>query len=324
MNLNILNTLGDKFSEEAGKILNELGSVDYLNLTRKDVLASERLYDIIIVGLYPIIDKEVIDKHNELKIIASITTNLDHIDVEYAKSKGIKVICLYGENDLLNKITGTAELAFGLMIDLLRFTPWAFEDVKNYKWEREKFRGRNLFGKVAGIFGLGRLGRMMVKYCKAFDMEVIACDPRVDEVIFTDLGCKKVDFDTLLEKSDIISIHAYLNKETEHIFDKNAFSKMKKGAYVINTSVRTIVNDRDVLEALEKKQIAGYATDVLEEELIFDEGFKKHPLVEYAKNNKNLIIVPHIGGMTHESREMTDIFIAQKLKNYFKNNYGKK
>ncbi len=318
MTLNILNTLGDKFSKKAGKILNGLGNVDYFNLTRKDVLASEKLYDVIVVGLYPIIDREVIDKHKGLKIIASVTTNLDHIDVEYAKSKGIKVMCLYGENDLLNKITGTAELAFGLMLDLLRHTPWAFEDVKNYNWEREKFRGNNLYGKVVGIFGLGRLGRMMARYCKAFDMQVIVCDPYVDDSVFNELGCKRVDFETLLEKSDIISIHVYLTKETEHIFDQRAFSKIKKGVFIINTSVRTIVDDEDVLRALEKKQIAGYATDVLEKELVFGEGFKEHPLVEYAKNNKNLIIVPHIGGMTYESREATDIFIAEKLKKFLK------
>lgn len=316
MALNILNTLGDKFSEEAEKILNGLGNIDYLNLTRKDILASKKLYDIIIVGLYPIIDKEVIDKHRGLKVIASVTTNLDHIDIEYAKSKRIKIICLYGEDDLLNKITGTAEMAFGLMLDLLRYTPWAFEDVKNYKWEREKFRGYNLYGKVVGIFGLGRLGRMMVKYCKAFGMQVIACDPYVDDSVFNELGCKKVDFEILLEKSDIISIHAYLTKETEYIFNQRAFLKIKKGTYVINTSVRTIVDDKDILEALEKKQIAGYATDVLEDELMFDEDFPKHPLVEYAKNNKNLIIVPHIGGMTHESREITDIFIAEKIREF--------
>lgn len=102
------------------------------------------------------------------------------------------------------------------------------------------------------------------------------------------------------------------------MFNKTAFSRMKNNAYLINTSRGKIVNEKNLLEALKNKKIAGYATDVLADELNFDKKFKNHPLVEYARKNSNLIIVPHIGGMTYESREATDIFIAQKLERYFK------
>lgn len=100
------------------------------------------------------------------------------------------------------------------------------------------------------------------------------------------------------------------------MFHKNVFDKMKHSAYLINTSRGKIVNENDLLDALKNKKIAGYATDVLAGELNFDKDFSNHPLVEYARKNNNLIIVPHIGGMTHEYREATDIFIANKIKNF--------
>lgn len=197
------------------------------------------------------------------------------------------------------------------MIDLMRQISVSFDDVKNYHWDREKFRGRVLANKTFGVVGVGRLGRMMVRYGKAFGMKVIACDPYVKE-----FGCEKVDFDELVSKSDIVSIHVHLNKETENMFNKDVFEKMKDSAYLINTSRGKIVNEDDVLGALENKKIAGYSTDVLSDELNFNNGFSNHPLVEYAKNNSNLIIAPHIGGMAYEAREATDIFIAEKIQRH--------
>ena len=100
------------------------------------------------------------------------------------------------------------------------------------------------------------------------------------------------------------------------MFNYDIFKKMKNNAYLINTARGKIVNEEDILKALKEKQIAGYGTDVLAGELEFADNFSNHPLVEYSKNNQNLIIVPHIGGMTYESRASTDVFIANKLAKY--------
>jgi len=324
MNYRILNTIGEKYTASAREILSSLGRTDFLVLKQSQLIEIIKDYDIIVVGLGLNIDREVIDRGEKLKIIATATTGLDHIDVEYAENKGVKILSLRGETEFLNTITGTAELAFGLLINLWRHIISAAGSVKNYEWDREKFRGHNLCGNTLGIVGLGRLGRWMARYGQAFGMNVIVFDPYADEEIFKDLVCEKVDFDTLLDRSDAISIHVHLNQETESMFNVEVLSKMKNSAILINTSRGKIVKEDDLLAALEDKIIAGYATDVLADELEFDKSFSDHPLVEYAKSHNNLIIVPHIGGMTFESREATDIFIAEKIKKYISSeNNGK-
>ncbi len=311
--MKILNTFGEHFAPDAKKILDTLGDVDYKEMTHNELIGVAELYEILVVGILPMIDKEVIDVATKLKYIVIPSNTLENIDVEYAESKGIKVISLWKEQDFLNTITGTAELACGLMIDIVRRTPWAFDDVKNYKWEREKFRGHNLFGKTLGIVGMGRLGTWMAKYGKAFGMDVIFYSPHVKECSLPD--CKKVEFSELLKKSDIISIHAHLDKDTEKMFDEKSFKKMKNESYLINTARGKIVDEQALLASLKSDEIAGYATDVLADEFRFDDtGLVKHPLVDYAKEHNNVIIVPHIGGMTTESRERTDVFIIDKLK----------
>tara|TARA_Y100000310_G_scaffold341747_1_gene441907 strand:+ start:5740 stop:6690 length:951 start_codon:yes stop_codon:yes gene_type:complete len=313
MKYKILNTIGPEFSDKAQEITDKFGESDYKTLSQKELTDEVEKYDIAIIGLANKFDKEVLENAKNLKVIATPATGLDHIDIEFANERGIEVLSLRGETDFLNSITGTAELAFGLIIDLLRMTHSSFEDVKKGNWDREAFRGHNLSGMTLGILGVGRLGKMLVKYGNAFGMDVLYCDPEVDSMD----GAKKVTFDELIRKSDVISIHIHLSDETNNMFCKETFEKMKDGAFLVNTSRGKIVNEEDVLDALKNKKITGYATDVLSDELDFtDNKFSSHPLVEYAKNNTNCIIVPHIGGMTHESREATDIFIANKVKKH--------
>jgi D-3-phosphoglycerate dehydrogenase / 2-oxoglutarate reductase len=316
----ILNTLPE-FTKKARIDLDALGEADYLNLKQDELAARVNKYDILVVGLGLIINKAIIDKAKKIKIIATATTGLDHIDVKYARKKGIEILSLRGENEFLDTITSTAELAFGLLIDLSRRISIGFESVKNYIWDREKFRGHSLYGKTLGIVGLGRLGKWLARYGAAFNMKVIAYDPKVNQEIFKKLHCQKVDFKTLVKTSDFISIHVHLDSETENMFNRSIFNKMKPSAYLINTSRGRIVNEADLLKALKNKKIAGYATDVLADELEFaSKVFSTHPLVEYAKSHNNLIIVPHLGGMTYESREATDMFITKKIVKFLKNN----
>lgn len=311
----ILNTLGKHFALEAKTILDSLGNVDYREITHEELLDVAGRYDVIVAGLYPMIDKAVIDKAKRLKCIALPANTLENIDTDYAKKKGIPVISLWGETKFLNTITGTAEMAAGLMIDLVRLTPWAFDSVKKYEWNREAFRGHNLYGQTLGIVGMGRLGTWMARYGKSFGMHVIFYSPYTKKSPVP--GCANVSLDELLAKSDVISLHAHLNKETEKMFNENVFRKMKRSAYLINTARGKVVDEDALLNALEEKKIAGYAADVLADEFHFDDiGFVKHPLVEYARTHDNCIIVPHLGGMTHESRERTDLFTVQKLQKF--------
>lgn len=314
--MKIINTIGSAYAYKARNILNASGDVDYFDISSQDELKEKIAdYDVAVIGLGLYYDKKIINTGKKLKIIATASTGTDHIDVEYAKKKGIKVLSLKDDREFLNTVTGTAELAFLLILALSRNLIPATKSVLDYCWT-EKFRGHNLYQKTLGIVGLGRLGTMMAKYGKAFGMDVRAFDPNRDKKAFIKAGCKRVDFEELLKSSNIVSIHVHLNKETENMFDKKAFSLMKDSAILINTSRGKIVNEKDLLNAILCKKIAGYGADVLADELGFNKKFKNHALIEYARKNENIIITPHIGGVTFESREATDIFIAEKIKKH--------
>lgn len=300
------------FSNEAKVFLSRIGEADYLDLNQAGLFEKIKDYEVLLVGLGLNVNKELIDEASRLKVIVTATTGLDHIDVVYARERGITVLSLKGETEFLNNITSTAELSFGLLIDLARGISAGTEAVKKYKWEREKFCGHSLSGKTLGIVGYGRLGRMMARYGEAFGMKVIVNEPYAKVEHF-----KNVEFNELIRSSDFISIHVHLNQETKGMFDFTVFEKMKSEAGLINTSRGEVVDESDLVRALESYLIAGYATDVLAGELVFSKSFFSHPLVEYAKKNDNCIITPHVGGMTHESRSATDIFMARKLSNWF-------
>ncbi len=369
----ILNTIGDVFTPAARAELEQVAKVTYLIPSQEELRETIREYDAALVGLGLTFNRAVLERAEKLRVIATATTGRDHIDLEAARECGIEVLSLRGEEEFLNTITGTAELAFGMLLDLARRVPWAFESVKRYEWDREQFRGHSLAGKTLGIVGLGRLGRMMAREAAGFGMRVIFFDPYVEEtprlfgetsgveeesgILAQDAGRRetpdveeksrgersssgvahrscgssdvehslvhhgamKVDFVTILRESDAISTHVHLTPETENMFGDREFAEMKPNAYFINTSRGKIVDERALLAALEQGKIAGYAADVLADELSFETaGFSHHPLVEYAKTHENLLIVPHIGGMTVESRAATDVFIAQKLARFLR------
>jgi D-3-phosphoglycerate dehydrogenase / 2-oxoglutarate reductase len=316
MKYKILNTIGENFATEAMETLAEVADVDYKTLTQEEFEMIVDRYDALVIGLGLQINRASLEKGTKLKAVATATTGLDHIDLPSAREFGVEILSLRDETEFLNSITGTAELSFGLLIDLMRRTPWAFEAVKQYKWVREDFCGWNLFGKTLGIVGLGRLGKIMARQGMGFGMKIIYFDPNVENNQF---GQKMSSLDDLLENSDAVSVHVHLTSETAGMFSIEQFQKMKKSAYLINTSRGKIVDEKDLLEALNCGKIAGYGSDVLAGELDFYyNGFKDHPLVEYAKLHDNCIIVPHIGGMTHDSRTSTDIFIAKKLASFLK------
>lgn len=318
--MKILNILSQSISSHSGELLSELGEVDSLSLSRSELMAKASEYDVFMIGLGLHIDREILDQATNLRVICTATTGLDHIDLDYAKQKGIEVLSLKGEETFLNSITGTAELAFGLLLDISRNISHSMQSVLLHQWNREEFCGHSLQGKTLGIVGFGRLGRMMAQYGKAFGMSVLVYDPYKNESECDLVGVKKVDFETLLEKCDAVSIHVHLNEETQNMFHFEVLKKMKPNAYIINTSRGKIVNEKDVIEALKQKIIAGYATDVLSDEVTFQNVFESNDLVNFAKENRNVLITPHIGGMTYESREATDIFMVKKLKKYLQDN----
>lgn len=314
MKYKILNTIGEAFDPKAKEILNTMGQVDYKIPSQSELVRIIDQYDFVICGLGLNFNEEVLSKASKLKALATATTGLDHIDLKYAEKKGIKIVSLKGEDEFLNTITGTAELALNLMLSLARNTHPAYKDVLEGKWDRNRFKGHSLFGQTLGIVGLGRLGKMMARYGHSLGKKVIFHDPNIGDN--HDFPYKKVSFEELLKESDYVSIHVHLTPETEYMFNHNTISMMKPSAYIINTSRGKIVKEEDLIKLINEGKLAGYGTDVLDGEVEFvNDNCNDHILVKHARNNPNIIVLPHIGGMTYESRRDTDIFIAKKILN---------
>lgn len=311
--MTILITESENYSKKAEDIYKSIGYVYYLeSLNKKDAEKIKKEADILVVRLANNINKEWMDKMPNLKIIATPTTGLNHIDIGYAKSKNIEVISLRGKTDFLKNITSTAELSLGLLLSLLRNIPSAFENVKLGKWDRMSFRGHQLFGKTLGIIGYGRLGKIMTRYGKALGMKVVACDPYVKS--------KEVDFvslEELFKVSDAISLHVLLMDSNKEFIKWKHFKMMKQSAYFINTSRAELIEKNALYKALSGKWIAGAGIDVMDNEFSNGAHLKKDPLHKYAKTHDNLIIVPHIGGATFEAMHITEDFIAEEVKKVF-------
>ena len=314
MRYRILNAESLNFSEKAKSILASVADVDYYeNLDANKIKRIISRYDGLMVRLKTYIGPEIIDRANRMLFIASSTTGLDHIDVEFAKRRSIEVISLFGEKEFLEKVFATAEYTMALMLTVVRNIPYSFDDVKKYRWNRNKFIGSELNGKTLGIVGYGRIGKMVGKYAHAFGMEVMAHDSKKT---IREKNIRQVSLDTLLKSADIISIHLPLNDETRGIFNKSKFRKMKKGIYLINTSRAPIINESALLWALKQGFVKGAAVDVIEGERDIKIG--RIPLIEYAKSNDNLVITPHLGGATFESMKKTEIFIARNIVSFLK------
>ena len=297
------------YSAEALTIYKNLGEVS-LNF------ADRTTADIIVIRLAYKLTKEFLTECKNLKIIACPTTGLNHIDLKECEQRGIKVVSLKGETKFLETITATAELAWGLILSLIRTIPHAHHDVVFMKhWNRDLWKGYELKDKKLGILGFGRLGKIVAEYGTAFGMEVLANDPNVDFETISSRNVTPVSFDELFKNSDILSIHIPLNEGTTKLIGADEFKLMKPTAYLINTSRGEVIDEAVLLKVLENKQIAGAGIDVMVNENANGEFLKNNPLIEYAGKHTNLLISPHIGGATYDSMAKTEIFIANKVRN---------
>jgi len=282
----------------------------YLPGNYSDLFATVPDYDYLIPSVKYKLDRELLLNATKLKAISTPSTGTDHIDFQACEELGIKVFSMKNDIGFLSNITATAELAFSHILNVSRKVPSAFRHVLNGEWNSSMFCGRELQGKTLGIVGFGRLGSMMSDYGLAFRMSVIAYDPykRIDKQ-----GVHQVDFDELLHHSDIITLHLHLNSETTGLIGRDAFRKMKKGVAIINTSRGAIIDTESLLEALNDGTVSGAGLDVIDNEL--EGNTANHPLVKYAGKHDNLIITPHIGGVTLDSQGKAFSNTLEKLIN---------
>ncbi|MBI4160709.1 MAG: hydroxyacid dehydrogenase [Candidatus Yanofskybacteria bacterium] len=300
------------YSKKAVETLKKLGPVYTWNeVIKKPAVMREA--DILVVKLGMKISREVIARLPHLAIIGTSTTGLNHIDMEAAEARGVRIASLRGETKFLKTITPTAEETIGLIIGLMRKLPWAFESIKQGEWNRERFYGNELYGRTLGIIGFGRLGSIVTRYAKVFGMRVIAADPFVSDAVIRRGGAERATLQNVFRKSDVVSLHVLLTPKTENMITKKHFRLMRPHAYFVNTARGELIDETALLEALKKKQIAGAALDVLWGEDPSGKHLKDNPLLAYARTHDNLFIVPHLGGASFDAMARTEEFIAEKI-----------
>ena len=255
---------------------------------------------------YDKINKEVLQYAEKLKVISTFSVGYDHIDLDFAKENKIRVG--YTPEVLTD---ATADMAFGLLLDSLRRISEGDRIIRKGKWKQiygaHDYVGFDLQGKTLGIMGLGRIGKTLAKRAKAFDMKIIYHNRnKISRDEERKLGVKYTKFDKLITQSDIISIHVPHTKETNQIFNMKILKKMKKTAFLINTSRGKIVNEKDLVTALKQKIIAGAGIDVFEIEPIK----KNHPFMKL----ENLVMSPHVGSSTKETRiQMAELTVKNLI-----------
>ena len=298
------------FSESGLEFAKTYAKLTALQMSQELFESEASNFDAVLVRFNTYVNKSAM-KGDRLKAILSPTTGIDHIDMEYAKSKRIKVYHLRDQKKFLKTISSTAELTVGLMLSMYRNIPNAVSSVAEGNWSAALFRGKELSGKVFGIIGCGRLGSKVAKVAVALGMKVMAYDPYKTKL---PAGVVRISsLDSLLAVSDIISLHIPLNAKTTHLIGSREISLMKSGALIINTSRGSVIDSMPLLEALKAKNISA-ALDVVEYENEVLAG-NRNLLIDYARKNSNLIITPHMGGTTYEGIQKTDENI---LNRYFR------
>ena len=253
-----------------------------------------------------ILDEEVL-KYTNVKVINTCSTGLNHIDMDYCKSNNIKIWSLKEDYELINDLPSTSELAFGLMMSLLRNIPKSFHSVKDGNWDYEPYVGHQIKGKTIGVIGYGRLGKIMCDLFYGWGVKLLATDPY--ERITTARG---VPLSELLEKSDVVFLHTHVTDETRGMVDEEFLSYMKEGSYLINTARGELVDEEAIIESIKVGHLKGYGTDVIKDEFGDIENSK---LVEFSMNpNNNVVITPHIGGMTIEGQTKAYHWAINKFK----------
>ena len=273
--------------------------------SRKELLKNVAGKDGILCMLTDRIDAHVMDNAgSNLKIISSYSTGFEHIDVKEATARGIYVTYTA---DILAE--ATADLAFGLILACARNIVRADEYSRHKKWKSawspDLMLGYNVHGGTLGIIGLGRIGSAVARRAKGFNMKVIYHNRKRNSKLESELNATYVELQELLAQSDFVSIHTTLNSASHQLIDSTKLRLMKKTAFLINTARGQVVKEVDLIRTLKHNQIAGAGLDVFETEPLPE----SNPLFKM----KNVVLLPHIGSATYQTRSKMAEVAARNL-----------
>ncbi len=262
--------------------------------------------DALLVRSAAKITKEVLAKAPKLRVIGRAGVGVDNVDLEAATAAGVLVMNTPGGNAV-----SVAEHTLALMLSMARSIPQASASTKAGKWEKKKFLGNELRGKILGIMGVGSIGREVAKRARGFEMRIIAFDPYVNPQAAADIGIELVPLADLYKTADYISIHVALTPETTGMLNADAFAQMKKGVRIVNCARGELMDPTALNAALASGQVGGAALDVFQVE----PPAAGEPLLAFEQ----VIATPHIGGSTEEAQEIVGIRIVEQMVEYLRN-----
>ncbi len=252
-----------------------------------------------------VISRAVIHAAEKLKIVSRHGVGVDNVDVAACTEHGVAVTITGDANS-----QAVSEYAFGCLLAVANKMAAANTAVRAGKWDRHRFVGVELQGKVLGIVGLGRIGSRMAKQATGFEMEVIAYDPYLDAETARQFNVSLVDLPTLLRRADFISLHMPLTPETRHMIGQPEIELMKPSAILVNTARGGLIDEQALYQALARQRIAGAALDVFDQEPLP----ANHPLTQLD----NLLCSPHVAGQTEEALQRMAVGAAENILRVFR------
>ncbi|MFV9676728.1 MAG: phosphoglycerate dehydrogenase [Methanosarcinales archaeon] len=298
--------VSDNLSEEGIIKLREFADVDVLlDLSNDELKARIADYDALVVRSGTKATKEIIEAGTRLKVIGRAGVGVDNIDVETATERGILVVNAPSANTI-----SAAEHTIGMLLSISRNIPAANGSMKSGKWERKKYMGVEVNGKVLGVIGLGRVGYEVAKMAKGLGMRIVAYDPFISQDKARELGIALSSFTDVISVADFITMHTPLVTDTHHLIDKEAFAQMKEGVRVINCARGGILDEAALAAAIRSGKVAGAALDVFE-----NEPPETSELLELGE----VIMTPHLGASTKEAQKAAAVTIAEEVITALKN-----
>lgn len=269
--------------------------------SREELISFGQKVSAIVVRSATKVDAKLIDQLPNLKLIIRAGEGMDNIDIPYAKSKGIESKNTPGANG-----NAAAELAFSMMMSLLRHIPFVHQSMQSGKWDKKSFVGNELTGKTIGILGMGKIGQLLAKRLQGFDTKIYYFDPVVESCP-PHTRCQQIE--EVFKVCDLISLHLPLIPQTKNLINYDLISKMKKSAYLINCARGGIIVEEDLTKALKEGIIAGAGLDVFETE----------PLAENSplRSCPKLLLSPHLGASTQEAEWRVGEMVLSILKSSF-------
>jgi len=291
------------------EVIRRSGSIEPMvhdKISRDKLLGIIGGADGIIVRSSTTVDRELMQKAKQLKVIGRAGVGVDNVDLDAATEYGILVM-----NSPGGSTTTTAEHTVAMLFALARNIPQAYKTLKSRQWEKSKFKGVELAGKILGVVGLGRIGSEVARKCQAMGMNVIAYDPYINPDALLSSGLELVSVERVFEEADFITVHVPLTDVTRSLINKNSMARMKNGVRILNCARGGIVNEQDLYDALKSGKVAGAAFDVFEVE-----PNTETPLLDLD----NFIATPHLGASTVEAQRKVSEDICRQVSDYLLKN----